>query len=142
MAYFASLNSIEVISEHPDFPPESIHLDDRIERTYAALGLSKPVCCIFLTDTALLEINRAALQHDYYTDIITFDYSDDPDFTHSELYISLDRVQENARDLKEPFIQELHRVVIHGMLHLAGHNDKSPEEVVKMRSLEDRFLDL
>lgn len=142
MAYFASLNRIEFQYEHPNYPDGSLHLDQRLERCFTELCVSKPVCCIFLTDDALLEINRSALQHDYYTDIITFDYSDDPDFTHNELYISLDRVLDNARELKQEFMHELHRVIIHGMLHLAGYNDKSPAEVVKMRALEDRFLDL
>lgn len=141
-AFFASSNKMEYISEHPQLTVEDLGIDQRIEQCFTALALSKDVCCIFVSDDALLEINKQALDHDYYTDIITFDYSDDEDFTHSELYISLDRVQENAKQLGQEFKEELHRIIIHGMLHLAGFNDKTPEQIEKMRSMEDHYLDL
>ena len=98
---------------------------------------------IFCSDDYLLEVNRSYLQHDYYTDIITFDnreYEDDP--LESDIFISIDRVTENANDHEVAFLRELHRVIIHGVLHLIGWNDKTDEEKQKMRGLETQFLDL
>lgn len=94
---------------------------------------------IFCTDERLLEINRQYLQHDYYTDIITFDLSDNP-FTIGEIYISIDRVKDNAQSLGTSFKAELHRVIFHGALHLCGYGDKKKEEVVLMRKREDFWL--
>ncbi len=95
---------------------------------------------IFCTDDYLLNINRSALNHDYYTDIITFDLSNDDSFTIGEIYISIDRVKDNANQLAIPFNQELHRVIFHGALHLCGYEDKSKADIVKMRSMEDKYL--
>lgn len=117
-------------------------MDRRLQHCFTDLELDKDVCCIFLSDDDLLEINRSALNHDYYTDILTFDYTDDDDFTHSELYISLDRIAENAEQLGLSFVEEVHRVIIHGMLHIAGYTDKSEEDMLKMRAMEDHYLDL
>lgn len=97
---------------------------------------------IFCTDEYLLAINRSYLNHDTYTDIITFELSSDPDVTEGEIYISVDRVRENARNFSEPFIKELRRVIIHGALHLCGHTDHSEKEKRKMRTLEDKYLAL
>jgi rRNA maturation RNase YbeY len=142
MAFFASLNKLTFISQHPKRTVEYYELDSRLTDCFDDLNLPKAVSCIFMSDDDLLEINQMALQHDYYTDVITFDYSDDPDYTHSELYISLDRVEDNASQYDIDPREELHRVIIHGMLHLAGYNDKTPEQVEKMRSMENRYLDL
>ena len=106
------------------------------------MSLHKPVCYILLNDEDLLSINRQALQHDYYTDIITFDFSDDPDYTHHEIYISLDRVEENSTKHQTSFTAELLRVCIHGLLHLGGYDDKTPEQIEKIRAAEDAYLDL
>ncbi len=113
-----------------------------LERTFSKLELSKPLIIYLIADEELLEVNKQSLNHDYYTDIITFDYSNDEDITHNEILISWDRVKENANDLKQPLNTELHRVCIHGLLHLAGHNDETNEQKQKMRSLEDHYLDL
>ncbi len=94
---------------------------------------------IFCTDIALLEINRKYLKHDFYTDIITFDLSE-TETVRAEIYISLDRVRENALKLGISFKSELHRVIFHGILHLCGYNDKTIAEKKKIREKEDYYL--
>lgn len=96
---------------------------------------------ILLDDEGLLDMNKSHLQHDYYTDILTFDYSEAPDEIDCELYISLDRVKDNAHQLGETFKREYLRVIAHGMLHLLGFNDKSDKEQALMRAEEDRWID-
>jgi rRNA maturation RNase YbeY len=116
--------------------------EDILTRCHQEMNLSKPVCIIYVSDKELLAVNLQALNHDYYTDVITFDYSDDDDFSHSEIYISIERVRENARVLEQPFHIEILRVCIHGMLHLGGYNDKTEAQKEKIRRVEERFLDL
>ncbi len=99
------------------------------------------VTIIFCSDEYLLEVNRQHLDHDYYTDIITFDYSEFP-IVSGDLFISVDRVRENASDFKVSFEHELHRVIIHGFLHLCGYFDKSEEDELLMRSKENQALSL
>jgi probable rRNA maturation factor len=94
---------------------------------------------IFCSDEYLLNINREYLQHDYYTDIITFPYSE-PGILHGDLYISTERVADNARTNGVAFGEELARVMVHGLLHLAGYGDKTPEEAAKMREKENFYL--
>ena len=96
---------------------------------------------IFCSDKKLLEINQQFLHHDYYTDIITFDLSES-DYTQAEIYISIDRVKENAQTETVSFKSELHRVIFHGALHLCGYKDKSKAEVFKMREKEAFYLDI
>jgi len=95
---------------------------------------------IFCTDKRLLEINRQFLKHDYYTDIITFDLSESSLVT-AEIYISLDRVRDNAQKQKNTLRSELHRVIFHGALHLCGYGDKTKAEIKTMREREDYYLD-
>lgn len=96
---------------------------------------------IFCSDEHLLGINRDYLQHDYYTDIITFDLSPPSKSPlEAELYISIDRVKENASILGQPFYRELHRVIFHGLLHLLGYKDKQKKDQTLMREMEDRLL--
>ncbi|WP_436514451.1 rRNA maturation RNase YbeY [Ekhidna sp. To15] len=97
---------------------------------------------IFCTDEYLLEINRQHLNHDYYTDIITFDNADEPDQIESDIFISIDRVKENASNHSTHTDVELHRVMIHGILHLIGFGDKSDQEKKVMREKEDACLSL
>jgi probable rRNA maturation factor len=97
---------------------------------------------IFCNDEALLEINRSFLQHDYYTDIITFPLSTGADPIEAELYISTDRVRDNANQVGVSFKEELHRVIFHGCLHLAGYGDKSSQQIKKMREREEHYLRL
>lgn len=94
---------------------------------------------IFCSDKRLLEINRQFLNHDFYTDIITFDLSEGRS-TEAEIYISIDRVRENAKNLGYSFKSELHRVIFHGALHLCGYGDKTKKEKEKMRKKEDLYL--
>jgi probable rRNA maturation factor len=94
---------------------------------------------IFCSDEELLKINQQFLKHDEYTDIITFDYSEGKTIS-GDIYISIDRVFENARDNKVSQIEELHRVLVHGVLHLCGLMDKSKEESTKMRQNENKAL--
>ena len=95
---------------------------------------------IFCADKYLLDINRKFLRHDYYTDIITFDLSENHSRVIGEIYISVDRVKENARSMNYPFRTELLRVIFHGALHLCGHSDKTKSQRAAMRALEDKYL--
>lgn len=115
------------------------------------------VSVIFCSDDYLLGINREYLNHDYYTDIITFDYCETEEFfdfgeeeaaaepeekrtVSGDLFISIDTVRSNAEIYKVSFERELERVMIHGILHLIGYNDKSDAERTEMRSKEDEYL--
>jgi probable rRNA maturation factor len=95
---------------------------------------------IFVDDETLFALNQQHLQHDEYTDILTFDYSTTPQRIQGEIYISLDRVADNAQQLGIEPETELRRVMIHGVLHLLGYNDHTDEEEVQMRQLEDKAL--
>jgi len=99
------------------------------------------VCYIFCDDAYLLEKNVKYLKHNTLTDIISFDYSMD-DFISGDIFISIERVIDNAKDFNKSFIDELHRVMIHGILHYCGFKDSSPEEKKVMRSKEDYYLSL
>ncbi len=94
---------------------------------------------LFCDDEKILEVNREYLGHDYYTDIITFDY-DEGDVINGDIVISLDTVRSNAEQLGKDYDEELHRVIIHGILHLCGQNDKGPGERQQMEDAEDRAL--
>lgn len=96
---------------------------------------------LFCDDEKILEVNREYLQHDYYTDIITFDY-DEGDTINGDLVISLDTVRTNAEQFGKAYEEELMRVIIHGILHLCGINDKGPGEREIMEAEEDRALSL
>ena len=98
------------------------------------------VAYIFCDDEKILEVNRQYLQHDYYTDIITFDYTEGPRIS-GDLFISLDNVRTNAEQFADgDYRRELHRVIIHGILHLCGINDKGPGEREQMEAAEDQAL--
>jgi probable rRNA maturation factor len=94
---------------------------------------------IFCSDDYLLEMNQQHLSHDFFTDIITFDYSFDS-LVAGDLFISVDRIRENASDLSVSFEDELHRVCCHGILHLCGYSDKTENDQILMRSKEDAAL--
>ena len=96
---------------------------------------------LFVDDERILEVNREYIGHDYYTDIITFDY-DEGDVINGDIVISLDTVRTNAEKFHKTFDDELHRVIIHGILHLCGINDKGPGEREIMEAAEDRALAL
>lgn len=96
---------------------------------------------LFCDDEHILEVNQTYLNHDTYTDIITFDYVDG-DVISGDILISVDRVGENAEKFGLPFEQELHRVMIHGVLHLLGNKDKTDSEAKSMRAKEDEALNV
>lgn len=98
------------------------------------------ITIVFCVDDYLLEINKTYLDHDYYTDIITFDYSDGI-IMSGDLFISVDRVVENSKAFHVSFIQELSRVIYHGVLHLCGYKDKTDEDVLVMREKENYYLE-
>lgn len=104
-------------------------------------GLSS-LTYIFCTDDYLLSINKQHLDHDFYTDVITFDYSDGSPTLSGDIFISIDRVKDNAKQLSETFNNELHRVMVHGVLHLCGYKDKTEGEEKEMRMKEDHYLSL
>jgi len=97
---------------------------------------------IFVSDDYLLHVNQKYLRHNSLTDIITFDQSSNPDFIEADIFISIPRVKENAKNLEVVFTNELHRVMIHGVLHLLGYSDKTPREKNVMRKKENHYLAL
>lgn len=99
------------------------------------------ISIIFCSDNYILDINQRYLQHDYFTDIITFDYCED-DRLSGDLFISVDSVRENAIEYGTSFNDELNRVMVHGILHLIGYDDHSDEDIKQMRSKENYYLSL
>ena len=97
---------------------------------------------IFCTDKDLLEINRQYLNHDFYTDVIAFDLSSSSKQILADIYISVDRVRQNAKTVNSSVRDELHRVMFHGLLHLCGYNDKAVRQRKTMRAKENFYLDL
>jgi len=95
---------------------------------------------IFCSDEYLLQINRQYLQHDYYTDIITFDYTE-KDIIGGDMFISIDTVKANAKEYKQTFDRELLRVMAHGLLHLCGYDDTTEKQRKVMRAAENKYLD-
>ncbi len=99
------------------------------------------IAYIFCSDEKILEVNKEYLQHDYYTDIITFDYCDD-NIISGDIFISLDTVKSNSEQFKTTYEEELHRTIIHGILHLCGINDKGEGEREIMEAAENKALAL
>ena len=135
------MNSIEIFFE--DVKPVRInikHLKQYIEHLLKNerkdLG---DISLIFSSDEYLLKLNKQFLDHDYYTDIITFDYVEST-LISGDLFISIDRVKENAVKFGASFLKELYRVIFHGVLHLVGYGDKTKEEKSLMRNKEDYYL--
>ena len=95
---------------------------------------------VFCTDEELLELNRQYLNHDYYTDIVSFELSKKDEPAEGDIYISIDRVRDNALSLGEPLYKELHRVIFHGALHLCGYKDKTKTQSLEMRNKEEEYL--
>lgn len=99
------------------------------------------IAFIFCSDKKILEVNNQYLQHDYYTDIITFDYSENKTIS-GDIFISTDTVKSNSEKFKTDYNEELHRIIIHGVLHLCGINDKGPGERENMTECENKALKL
>ncbi|MDA8895772.1 rRNA maturation RNase YbeY [Bacteroidia bacterium] len=100
----------------------------------------KKLSIVLLSDEDIREMNKRALDHDYYTDILTFDLSETVFHVETELYISYDRVKENAQSFKQTNRTELLRVTLHGCLHIAGYKDKTKKEIEAMRTAENKYI--
>ncbi len=136
-------DQVDFFSEDIDFEistPESIASWIKQIITQEAKQLQQ-LSFIFCNDEYLHKINVEYLDHDTYTDIITFPYAEPP-LIKGDLFISIERVKENATKLNVPFEQELFRVIIHGVLHLCGYGDKSEEQKIEMRKKENAALEL
>ena len=115
---------------------------DWIKKVAALYGKrAGDISYIFCSDEEILEVNKQYLQHDYYTDIITFDYSEGTKIS-GDLFISLDTVKSNSDMFGTNYVEELHRIIIHGVLHLCGINDKGPGEREIMTAKENEALTL
>jgi len=138
------MESIHFFTEEIDFTLKS-KTKIRSWLRKAAHEYNKKVSCInyiFTSDKYLLDINREYLNHNTYTDIITFNQSSTPNKIEADIYISIQRVEANSKKLKTSFSEELHRVMIHGLLHLLGYNDKTNAEKEYMRKKENHYLAL
>ncbi len=132
---------IEFFNENTDFLPQNQEqLKNWIQA--AAKDFERGVGdlnIIFTDDETLYKMNVEYLNHDYYTDVITFNYNE-ANYISGDIFISVDRVRENARIYSQSFEDELHRVIIHGVLHLLGFDDKTEDEQKQMREKEDFYL--
>ena len=135
-------SNIHFIKHHKDF-----RLDNRKSLKQFLLTIFRKEATsfsslnyIFCPDPFLLEINKDFLNHDFYTDIVTFNLAERNYPVQGEIYISIDRVKDNAKLLNEPYYKELHRVIFHGALHLCGFKDHSTGEKIEMRKKEDACL--
>jgi rRNA maturation RNase YbeY len=134
-----SLNSVDVVK--PKFI-KSRQLKPFIKSLVLSEGfVSGDIAIVFCSDEYLLKVNQDFLNHDYYTDIITFDYCENS-VINGDLLISLDRVLENSGKENTAVYEELHRVIFHGVLHLCGYKDKSKKDIEMMRSKESHYLNL
>jgi probable rRNA maturation factor len=129
------------VEENPDFSLKNeMKLRAWIKKVLKEEGKTAGnISYLFCTDDYLLKINRQFLKHDFYTDIITFDYTD-KEKIEGEIFISIARVKENAHTFKQTFQKELMRTIIHGVLHLCGYKDKKLSDKKRMRAREDRAL--
>jgi probable rRNA maturation factor len=136
---------IEFTQEHPSFLFKDSNLYQvKAERLLRAEGFLKNflLSVVFMSDDDLLVINKKHLDHDFYTDIITFPIEEDDDNLEAEIYISIDRVKDNAMEFETSFSNELLRVYLHGILHLVGYGDKTAEDKKVMRSKEQYYMSL
>ncbi len=125
---------------------EKIQISDSINSWLQQIIISEgkkvgEINYILCDDEYILKVNQDYLQHDYYTDIITFDYVKGKTIS-SDIFVSLSRIKENATTLSNNFEDELHRVLAHGILHLCGYKDKTEEDIKEMRGKEDFYLNL
>ncbi len=139
-------NMQKIFFHSADKPSKFLHkkkLKSFIELIFKKEGFSlDSLTYVFCSDLYLLKINREFLRHDFYTDIITFDLSDLNSPVLGEIYISIDRVKENATALGFSYQEELCRVIFHGALHLCGYGDKKKSEITVMRKKEEQYLRL
>lgn len=136
------MSSISIIENYSGF---KLRNKRKLKQVYKKLTQDRglilgDISIVFMTDEELLEINKQYLNHDYFTDIITFDYSEGKTIS-GDLMISIDMVKFNADKFKTDFVVELHRVLFHGLLHLLGLKDKTDKESNEMRLAENAALD-
>ncbi|GAB4093373.1 rRNA maturation RNAse YbeY [Flaviaesturariibacter terrae] len=129
------------------YTDQRFHFPKRTELKSFLLKLAKAeghsvesINYIFCSDAYLLEINQTHLNHDTYTDIITFPYNAPGTAIESDIYVSIERIRENAASYSGSFLPELYRVMFHGLLHLCGYKDKTKAQVAEMRAREDFWL--
>lgn len=129
--------------ENTDFVFRERDLNNRWLRTVAESEMKRigNIAVIFCSDGYLLDVNRKYLGHDYFTDIITFDYCEGERLS-GDLFISVDSVRENAVEYGTEFADELNRVMVHGLLHLIGYDDHTEEDVKTMREKENQYLEI
>lgn len=134
---------ISYFFEDTDFVFKGKTLNNRWLRMVAKSEIRRlgQISIIFCSDNYILDINQKYLGHDYFTDIITFDYCEG-DRLSGDLFISVDSVRENSIEYGTEFNDELNRVIVHGILHLIGYDDGSEEEIAQMRSKENYYLSL
>ena len=137
------MHSVSFGSEQTDF---TISNQDQLIEWFTKVAESEnralaELAFVFCSDECLLDINKRFLSHDYYTDVITFDYSES-NYTSGDIFISVDRVSDNAKLANQTTENELHRVMVHGLLHLLGYKDKTSAEKSEMTSKEDFYLAL
>ena len=127
-----------------EFPPLNQRLaKEWIEKFVASYGKKiGELYYIFCSDEYLLDFNRKRMNHDFYTDIVTFPLNDCSEYLSGEFYISVDRICDNAKQMGKSFDEEFHRVLAHGVLHLIGFKDKTDEDAKMMREQEDKCLRL
>ena len=114
-----------------------------VKKTLEKFGkISGEINYIFVSDEELLEMNKKYLNHDYYTDIITFDNSENAGLLDGDIFISTDRIEENSKIYGNGILEEYLRILGHGVLHLCGLKDKSPKDITKMREAEDQSIAL
>lgn len=130
--FFEDVDPIEITTKTSEWLTKLITLEEK------KIG---KINYIFLSDEGLLKVNRDFLQHDYYTDIITFDYVKGKTIS-ADIFVSLPRISDNAISHQKDFNSELHRVLAHGLLHLCGYKDKTDEEKSEMRNKEDFYLNI
>ena len=134
---------ISYFFEDTDFQFKNRTINNRWLRLVAESEIRRigQISIIFCSDNYILDVNQQYLQHDYFTDIITFDYCEG-DRLSGDLFISVDTVRENALEYGTEFIDELNRVIVHGILHLIGYDDHTDEDIAEMRSKENYYLSL
>jgi len=135
--------SVSYINQHPEIPiPDSPFPKNWLQQVAVAeeYEIAK-LQYVFLCDEDLLRINQQFLNHHTLTDVITFDYNQGR-YVKGEIYISLDRIKENAQQLNTTFSNEFYRILVHGLLHLLGYKDKNPQDKTLMTSKEDYYLSL
>ncbi|MCQ2251910.1 MAG: rRNA maturation RNase YbeY [Bacteroidales bacterium] len=136
MSYSFNFEDVKI-----DFPPEK-NLSDWIDYAINNEGcFTGNVTYIFCSDDYLLNVNRQYLGHDYYTDIITFDYVKDKVIS-GDMFISVDTIKDNAEYFGVTFENELLRVMIHGIMHLVGYDDLTDEQEAEIHRMEDKYLDI